>query len=443
MLGSISRLFITVLLVVFSSSSYSHDVPPTGVASLAPMLENVTPAVVNISVTKVRQVRATQYWGVFPPLENRRGTSAGSGLIVDAENGYVVTNHHVIDEAEKIVVTLLDRREFEAAVVGSDPETDVALLRIDASDLQELDLGNSDELRVGDFVVAIGNPFGFGQTVTSGIVSALGRTGLDSRNFENFIQTDASINPGNSGGPLVDLSGKVIGINTAIIGSEGSIGIGFATPSSMVASVLEQLIEHGQVSRGVLGISIQNVSSQDVDIYRLESLNGAFVTDVVEGSSADRAGLQVKDVIVAIDGVEIADANSLRAQLGLRRVGEIVKVKFVRDGATRNVEAAIADTSDIYRSDQIPQLNGVDLADINSTHSNYRYVQGKGVVVDEIQASSNAYNKGLRKNDIITHLNRVRIGSLREFYDSVQGEDADEIRILRVFRNGRTYPILF
>lgn len=405
------------------------------------MLEDVTPAVVNISVTKVRQMRASrQYWGIFPPLENRRGTSAGSGLIVDSENGYVVTNHHVIDEAEEIVVTLLDRREFKATVVGSDPETDVALLKIDASDLQELDLGNSDELRVGDFVVAIGNPFGFGQTVTSGIVSALGRTGLDRRNFENFIQTDASINPGNSGGPLVDLSGKVIGINTAIIGSEGSIGIGFAIPSSMVASVLPQLIEHGQVSRGVLGISIQDVRSQDVDVYQLESLNGAFVTDVVEGSSADRAGLQIKDVIVAIDDVEIADADSLRAHLGLRRVGEVVKVKFVRDGATRNVEAAIVDTSDIYGTNPIPKLSGVTLGDLKTSHEGYSVVHGLGVVVDEVKASSTAYNKGLRKNDIITHLNRYPIESLKQLHTVVQ--NTQDVQALRVYRNGRFTTIV-
>lgn len=405
------------------------------------MLEDVTPAVVNIRVLKLKQVPIHGYWGPFPRLQTRRGTSAGSGLIVDAENGYVVTNHHVVDEAENIVVTLLDRREFEATVMGSDPDTDIAVLKIEATDLQELGFGDSDELRVGDFVVAIGNPFGFGQTVTSGIVSALGRTGLDTDKFEDFIQTDASINPGNSGGPLVDLNGKVIGINTAIIGSTGSIGIGFAIPSNMVSSVLSQLIEHGQVSRGVLGIQLRTISPEDVEIYELDSLNGAFVTDVIEGSSADRAGLQIKDVIIAIDDEEISDASSLRAHLGLKRVGEVVEVEFVRNGATRNVQATISETSDIYGEVVVPELSGVKLAELTSSHNSYQYVQGKGVVVAEVRTSSNAYNKGLRKNDIITHVNRSRIESLEQLYSLL--DSTEDIQGFRVYREGRTYLMLF
>lgn len=436
------RVMAAVALGVFCIASHVNGLPLDGRTSLAPMLENVTPAVVNIKVTKIKQVATIRgYWGPFGQRESRRGTSAGSGLIVDAEGGYVVTNHHVIDGAEDIVVTLLDRREFEATVVGSDPHTDVAVLKIDATDLQELGFGDSDELRVGDFVVAIGNPFGFGQTVTSGIVSALGRTGLGIERYEDFIQTDASINPGNSGGPLVDLDGRVIGINTAIIGNTGSIGIGFAIPSNMVATILAQLIEHGQVSRGVLGITIENITPTIADVYNLDSLNGAVVTDVVEGSSADRAGLQIKDVIVAIDDEEVQDNNSLIAQLSLKRVGEVVKVDFVRDGSTRSIEAEISETSDIYGTDVIPELTGVEFGDLTSSHESYRFVQGKGVTVEEIKTSSNAFNNGLRKNDVITHVNRSRIESLEQFRSVVK--NVEDIIMLRVARKNRTLPILF
>ena len=441
MVVSTSRVFATVLLGVLCISNHVYGLPLDGRTSLAPMLEDVTPAVVNIKVEKVKQVSIHGYWGPFPQRQTRRGISAGSGLIVDAEKGYVVTNHHVVDEAENIVVTLLDRREFEATVMGSDPDTDVAVLKIEAKDLQELDFGDSDELRVGDFVVAIGNPFGFGQTVTSGIVSALGRTGLDSEKYEDFIQTDASINPGNSGGPLVNLDGRVIGINTAIIGTTGSVGIGFAIPSNMVDSVMSQLIEHGQVSRGVLGIRTDPVTPTLAEVYELNSLNGAYVTDVIEGSSADRAGLQIKDVIIAIDDEEVKDDRSLRAQLGLKRVGEVVKVEFVRNGSTQSVEATISETSEIYGIDVIPELSGVEFGELSSNHESYRFVQGKGVLVEKIKTSSNAFNIGLRKNDIITHVNRSRIESLEQFHSVVR--DLDDITMVRVARKNRTLPLLF
>ncbi|MXW54271.1 MAG: Do family serine endopeptidase [Gammaproteobacteria bacterium] len=442
MLGNSSRVMAILLLGVFCVAGYVHGLPLDGRTSLAPMLEDVTPAVVNIKVTKLKQVTTIRgYWGPFPQRETRRGTSAGSGLIVDAEAGYVVTNHHVVDEAEKIVVTLLDRREFEATVIGSDRHTDVAVLKIDATDLQELEFGDSDELRVGDFVVAIGNPFGFGQTVTSGIVSALGRTGLGIERYEDFIQTDASINPGNSGGPLVDLEGNVIGINTAIIGTTGSIGIGFAIPSNMVTSILSQLIEHGQVSRGVLGIGVEEVTQIIADINNLESLKGALVDDVIEGSSADRAGLKINDVIVAIDDEEVLDHNSLIAQLGLKRVGEVVKVEFVRNGSTRSIQAELTEVSDILGTDVIPQFKGVVLGELKPSHESYKFTQEKGVVVKEVETTSSAFVNGLRKNDVITHVGRARIVSLEQFHSVVK--ELEEIHMIRVARKNRTLPIVF
>ena len=442
MLVSKSRVMATLLLGVMCIASHVHGLPLDGRTSLAPMLEDVTPAVVNIRVEKYKQVTIIRgYWGPFGQRETRKGTSAGSGLIVNAEDGYVVTNHHVVDEAEKIVVTLLDRREFEATVIGSDRHTDVAVLKIDATDLQELEFGDSDELRVGDFVVAIGNPFGFGQTVTSGIVSALGRTGLGIEKYEDFIQTDASINPGNSGGPLVDLEGNVVGINTAIIGTTGSIGIGFAIPSNMVTSILSQLIEDGQVSRGVLGITYNEVTPLVADINNLDSLKGALIHDVIEGSSADRAGLKINDIIVAIDDEEIVDHNSLSARLGLKRVGEVVKVEFVRNGSTRSVQAELTEVSDILGTDVIPEFKGVVLGELKSSHESYRFTQSMGVVVEEVETTSSAYVNGLRKNDVITHVNRSRVESLEQFYGLVK--KIEEIYVIRIARKNRTHPIMF
>ncbi len=416
--------------------------PIDGQTSLAPMLEQVTPAVVNISVEKVRQVRVGSWLGRSGARQARRFTSAGSGLIIDAEEGYVVTNHHVIDRVEKIRVTLSDRREFVAEVVGSDPSTDVALLRIEADDLQALDLGNSDDIRVGDFVVAIGNPFGLGQTVTSGIISALGRTGLDIEEYEDFIQTDASINPGNSGGPLMDLQGRVIGINTAIVGNAGSIGIGFAIPSNMAHSVITQLIEHGYVDRGTLGIGTMNITADLAEDFRLDSLKGAIVKDVVEGSTGEAAGLRIEDIIVSIDGREVVDGHAYEAQIGLRRVGDLVEVAFLRDGQLRTVNAKVGREIDLSVG-LSPQLNGVSFDQLRSNHEGYRRLKAQGisgVVIAEIDDSSICYSVGLRKNDVITHLNRETVTDMTQFRKLATEQ---RIQALKYYRDGRAVTVVF
>ncbi len=437
-----NKLFgVSIFILLVGVAGLVHAHPHDGSTSLAPMLENVTPAVVNIQVKRIAVVqRRGGYWGPSGPRTYHERESAGSGLIIDANRGFVVTNHHVVSGAEEIVVTLLDRREFKATVLGSDPDTDVALLQIEADELKELKLGESKDLRVGDYVVAIGNPFGFGQTVTSGIISALGRTGLDIEEYENFIQTDAAINPGNSGGPLVNLDGHVIGINTAIVGGTGSVGIGFAIPSNMVASVVAQLIEHGRVSRGVLGIVMRGVTTEDAEVYELDTLDGAIITEIVEGSSAETAGLNMEDVVVAVDGEVVADPNALRAQLSLKRVGETVNVEFIRQGQLRQVDVVIGKAFDVSGGELSAQFSGVSFDNLKRSHEAYRLLQGSGVVVSEIDKSSVAYSLGLRINDVIVAVNRARVNSLDQFRELATKY---EISGIRYYRDRRTYSLVF
>ena len=335
--------------------SVKDDVP-----TLAPLVKQVTPGVVNISTSgKVRvedsplfsdpnfrrfleDPRFRRFFSLPDPQAEREAHSIGSGVIVDARGGYVVTNHHVVKDADEILVTLKDRRALKAELLGSDPQTDIAVLRIEAPDLTALPLGDSNRLEVGDYVVAIGNPFGLGQTVTLGIVSALGRSGLRLEAYEDFIQTDAPINPGNSGGALVDLRGQLIGINTAIVApTGGSVGIGFAIPINMARLAMEQIIEFGEVRRGRLGVVIRDITPDLVKGLRLESLDGALVAEVAPGSPAETAGLEPGDVILGVDGEEVRTAAELRNEIGLKRIGEEVELEILRRGKKRRVTLAI------------------------------------------------------------------------------------------------------
>jgi Do/DeqQ family serine protease len=346
---------IAILLAAGAAPSASRAaapiVGPDGqVPTLAPLLREVTPAVVNIAVRGtvmvdnplLRDPLFRRFFNIPEGQLRRQVQSAGSGVIVDARAGYVITNNHVIANADRIVVTLKDNRQVEATLVGTDPETDIALLKIEARDLVAARLGDSDKLEVGDFVIAIGNPFGLGQTVTSGIVSALGRTGLGIESYENFIQTDASINPGNSGGALIDLHGELIGINTAILGpSGGNVGIGFAVPINMARSVMEQLVAHGEVRRGRLGVQVQDLTPDIAEALRVGVDGGAVIGRVEPDSPARRAGLQPGDVIIAVDGVSIQSSSDLRNRVGLIPVGTTVRLTILRNGAEQTVDVRI------------------------------------------------------------------------------------------------------
>ena len=401
--------------------------------SAAPVLKEATPAVVNISVRGRRVQRnplledpLLRRFFNAPRQRSVPVQSVGSGVIIDADEGLVVTNHHVVKGAESIVVTLLDRRDFEAALVGSDAGTDVALLRIDAEDLTELQPSDSEALQVGDFVVAIGNPFGLRHTVTLGIVSALGRTGFNfdagyEDSYQDFIQTDASINRGNSGGALIDLDGRLVGINTAIISSSGgSVGIGFAVPTRMVNAVVAQLLDHGEVRRGQLGVIIRDVTPDLAEGLDLDEARGALVSEVMDGSHAQEADIRPYDVIVGVDGEAIESANDLRNRVGLGRVGEAVELDLIRDGERLNRTVVIGERgvtlADGGATSQ--RLKGVALRDISPDHPLSGEVEG--VEVARVDAGSRAAGEGLRAGDIILDVNRRRVASLQDFLGLVE-----------------------
>jgi Do/DeqQ family serine protease len=401
-----------------------------GVPTLAPVLKDVTPAVVNISV--MSQAPAQQnplfqdpFFRRFfdvPEMQPKPQQSAGSGVIIDAGEGYVLTNHHVVKDAEKIVVTLKDQREFQAKLVGSDPGTDIALLKIKPlSDVKSLPLSDSDHLEVGDFVVAVGNPFGLGQTVTSGIISALGRTGLRIEGYEDFIQTDAPINPGNSGGALVNLKGKLIGINTAIIGpAGGNVGIGFAVPSNMARAVVEQLIQYGEVRRGRLGVLVQDLTPDLADALGIERQHGAVVTQVEEGSPAEGAGVKAGDVVVSVNDHAVDSAADLRNRIGLIPIGKSVKLNVVREGEHKELTARIgkAEPEQVSGQETSEQLSGAVFGDIKPDDPLYGHVEG--VKVTEVQQGSPAWMTGLREGDVILSVNRQQVTTVTQLQQALQ-----------------------
>ena len=402
--------------------------PIPGVPTLAPVIKPAMPAVVNISVKghvtqQVPDLFNDPFFRRFFDTPNtpqqREFEHAGSGVIVDAERGYVITNNHVIDDADNISVTLSDDRRFDAELVGRDAETDIAVIKIPAHDLTAVPLGNSENLQVGDFVIAIGNPFGLAHTVTSGIVSAVGRSGLGIEGYEDFIQTDASINPGNSGGALLDLQGNLVGINTAIVGpTGGNVGIGFAIPINMVHGVMDALIAHGKVERGELGILVQDLTPDVADAMGITARHGALVSQVLKHSAAERAGLKAGDVIVSVDGEPIHDGAALRNKVGLADVGQSVRLEVLRDGKTLVKEVTLSSKS-VGRLDGASVDQRLSGATFGATQSD----QPEGVAVVEVQRDSRAYMAGLRAGDVITAVNRSRVNSLSEFQGTVQSTD--------------------
>ncbi len=437
--------FVVVLLL----TSGAHAQQSAPLPTLAPMIERISPSVVNISVkghvaTDNPLAEDPFFRRFFEFPEEREFQSAGSGVIVDASRGYILTNHHVVQDAEQITVTLLDDRIMQADIVGTDAPSDLAVLKVDADDLTQISFAESNALRVGDFVVAIGNPFGFSHTVTSGIISGLGRTRVnpDPNAYEDFIQTDASINPGNSGGALVNLNGELVGINSAIISrGGGNIGIGFAIPADMAFNVMEQLIDHGEVSRGLLGVTIQSIDADIASTYGLSSTTGALVTDVSPNSAAEEAGLEINDIIVSVNKRPVRDSGTLRSAIGLMRPGDRVEVGFIRDGREQNVfatlnalPATVAKATAPAPSVELdPAFEGLDLA------SNDGADGVDGLRVAALDPESLAADAGLREGDVITKINRQSVESIEEARRITA--EARSI-ILQVRRGGRSLLIL-
>jgi Do/DeqQ family serine protease len=341
---------VATCIVSAAPTSVGAALPEPHKATVAPLVKAVTPGVVNIATRVIETIdnpllqdpQFRQLFGIPDEAIRRETRAAGSGVIVDAAKGFVLTNNHVVAKATQIEVTTKDNRRFPAELVGRDPETDIAVLKIKADRLTAVPLGDSDRLEVGDFVLAIGNPFGLGQTVTSGIVSALGRTGLGIEGYEDFIQTDASINPGNSGGALVTLDGRLVGINTAILSPKGgNVGIGFAVPINMVRRVMEQIVEHRQVRRGRIGIAVQDLTPDLAEALGSRRGEGAVIGSVEPNSPAARAGLAKGDIVTAVDGVPVKSAAQLRNAIGLTPVGREIGLSYERKGVTATARARI------------------------------------------------------------------------------------------------------
>jgi len=446
-LHAVSVLSALLLSMATAQAALPAQVGETPVPSLAPMIKKVSPTVVNIATRGTVTDRGQQnpllddpfFRRYFPdqgPRE-RQFQSAGSGVVVDAKNGYIITNAHVVENATEITVTTQDNHNFTAKVVGADTGSDVAVLKLNEQNgnravLPSIPLGDSSKVEVGDFVVAIGNPFALQHTVTSGIISALGRSGINPDGYEDFIQTDAAINPGNSGGALVNLRGELVGINSAILSrTGGNIGIGFAIPVNMVKSVMNQLIEYGEVKRGLLGVNIYTLTPDLVQAAGAPAdIQGALVSQVAEGSSADKAGIKVNDIITSVNGQVVKGAPELRNAIGLLRIGDKIEIGLVREGKPRKVTAVIGERSDVTTAaaDIHPALEGAELADADNQ---------AGVVVQSVEAGSRAAQAGLRANDIINGVNRSRVTTAAGLREAAAGQGV----LLLSIRRGNT-PLL-
>lgn len=457
-----NKLVATALFLLFATQAQAISTAALkqGIPSLAPMLEQVTPAVVSIQVRKAAPASgryffngeelpegARRFLEELPGNDGRRperpyATGAGSGVIVDAEGGLIITNHHVVADSSQITVRLNDSRVLEAKLLGSDPGTDIALLQIEAEGLTGIEFADSETVAVGDYVVAIGNPFGIGQTVTSGIVSALGRAGINNDNYEDFIQTDAAINLGNSGGALVDMEGNLVGINTAIIsGNGGSNGIGFAVPTDMVGAVMAHLKRDGEVRRGLLGVTIADATTDIVAALDADVGHGAVVTSVLQGSAAEKAGVQVSDIIVQIDDKEVRGSRELRNMVGLMLQDQEVELVLYREGRRETLAARIggsAGQSVTQASTPVAndEFRGARLEPVKEDNP---YTK-QGVEITSLSEYGTAFAAGLRQGDVIVEVNRQPVADLEAFNSMTNSESAGaggQVSALTVIREGR------
>ncbi|WP_304985810.1 Do family serine endopeptidase [Coxiella-like endosymbiont] len=409
---------IVLALSLFPFSSYAHLAPDFNsnkvVSSLSSMLSKATPSVVNIAVEKLIPKPVNPFQPeTDQDLTPTKVLGVGSGVIIDAKKGYIITNAHMIKDQKIMLVTLKDGRRYRAKIIGKDEGFDLAVIQINTRHLTQLPFGNSNQLKVGDFVVAIGSPFGLTQTVTSGVVSALDRQEPRIDSFQSFIQTDAPINPGNSGGALIDLQGRLVGINTAIITpSAGNIGIGFSIPSNMVKNVAEQLIKYGKVERGMLGVTAQNITPELADALNLKHSDGALVTKVVAGSSAEKAGLQVQDIIESVNQSPIHTSEELHNILGLVRPGTTIHLSVLRNHKTEKLTATVADPKDVLLERKIPFLGGMRLQKFSDLELDSTFLSG--VLVTNIDDDSNGALSGLQPGDIILSANNQSTPTVSE-----------------------------